>query len=167
MFPLNATKNQNTLKQPDVLFNTTITSSQDPCTLHGHNHGDTNHISLFVACSSTESERVRNSQLRYWHLWLTRSNQLISTLIKLVACGARISPGQAELLVATALRLEIEIPLIQTHLNHFLMGSFNLISQKRWKLAATWLNCLYFWTHHWRFCKITTKCYLSTVRTWE
>lgn len=101
----------------------------------------------------------RNSQLRYWHPWLTESNQLISTLIKLIACGAGISPGQAELLVATASRVETETLLFQTSLNQFLMGSFNLLNWERWKLAATRLNCLYFRTLHWKFSKTTTMCW--------
>lgn len=37
-----------------------------------------------------QKEKSRGLWLSHWHLWLTRSNQLISILIKLIACGAAL-----------------------------------------------------------------------------
>lgn len=120
-FNTTAAENQTALKQNDVLFNIVVTSSQGP---HASALVTTAGLlslarrwlplcwSLQWFITKKEREIVRVGRERkwerqkekspgswwsHWHLWLTRSNQLISILIKLIACGAALYLAWCEL----------------------------------------------------------------------
>lgn len=110
-FNTTAVENQTALKQIDVLFNIVVTSSQGPrASALVRTAGLLSlaqrwlplcwSLQWFITkregdCESGNREKRRETErkspgswLSYWHLWLTRSNQLISILIKLIARGA-------------------------------------------------------------------------------
>lgn len=109
-FNTTAVENQTALKQIDVVFNIVVTSSQSPCASALVTTAGLLSLAqrLLPLCwllqwFITKRERDRRvgrektgetkekspgSWSSRWHLWLTRSNQLISILIKLIACGA-------------------------------------------------------------------------------
>lgn len=109
-FNTTAVENQTALKQIDVVFNIVVTSSQSPrasalVTTAGllslaqrllplcwllqwfitKREGDRR---VGREKTGETKEKSPGSWSSRWHLWLTRSNQLISILIKLIACGA-------------------------------------------------------------------------------
>lgn len=121
-FNTTAVENQTALKQIDVLFNIVVTSSQGPhasalVTTAGLLSLAQRWLPLcwslqwFITKKKRELVRVEREGkkwerqkekspglwLSHWHLWLTRSNQLISILIKLIACGAALYLAWCEL----------------------------------------------------------------------
>lgn len=123
-FPLSfnttAVENQTALKQIDVLFNIVVTSSQGPhasalVTTAGLLSLPQRWLPLcwslqwFITKKrgrlweweerkwERQKEKSPGSWLSHWHLWLTRSNQLISILLKLIACGAALYLAWCEL----------------------------------------------------------------------
>lgn len=118
-----AVGNQTALKQIDLICNTVVTSSQGPCTsalVTTAGLLSLAHDVCLLLCWSLQwfiiksegdwewegeregKKRVKKKgcRLSHWHLWLTRSNQLISVLIKLMACGAALCLAQSELWAA-------------------------------------------------------------------
>lgn len=119
-FNTTAVENQTALKQIDVLFNIVVTSSQGPhasalVTTAGLLSLAQRWLPLcwslqwFITIKrgrlweweerkrERQKEKAPGSRLSHWHLWLTRSNQLISILIKLIACGAALYLAWCEL----------------------------------------------------------------------
>lgn len=120
-FNTTAVENQTALKQTDVLFNIVVTSSQGPhasalVTTAGLLSLAQRWLPLcwslqwFITKKrgrlwewegrekgSDRKQKSPGSWLSHWHLWLTRSNQLISILIKLIACGAALYLAWCEL----------------------------------------------------------------------
>lgn len=121
-FNTTAVENQTALKQIDVLFNIVVTSSQGPhasalVTTAGLLSLAQRWLPLcwslqwFITKKrgrlwewkererkgERQKEKTPGSWLSHWHLWLTRSNQLISILIKLIACGAALYLAWREL----------------------------------------------------------------------
>lgn len=119
-FNTTAVENQTALKQIDVLFNIVVTSSQGPhasalVTTAGLLSLAQRWLPLcwslqwFITKKrerlwereqrkgERQREKSPGSWLSHWHLWLTTSNQIISILIKLIACGAALYLAWCEL----------------------------------------------------------------------